>query len=196
MLGVHRIVEAHAAVRGSEVAVIGTDGVLTFSELNRRANGLARHLIERGLRRGARAVVKMESGPDLALVLLAVLKAGAAYMLVELDESMWPTGISIPRGEEPRALITLDEALAASLRSAPNLPILTRDHDVACVVPPREGHSELLVPHATIAALQSRLRAGAVSWPSESGLLDMWIPLMAGAAVMLTDARSGAAAAA
>src|SRR5688572_31561846 len=96
MLGVHRIVEGHAAARGGEVALIGNDRVWTFRELNQRANALARHLIDRGLRRGSRAVIKMERGPELAMALLAVLKAGASYTwLAPGEDARWPEGISI-----------------------------------------------------------------------------------------------------
>ena len=144
MLGVHRIVEAHAASRGSEVALLGGEGVLTYRELNQRANALARYLIDRGLRRGSRAVVKMERGPELAVALLAVLKAGAAYTWLDLDErDIWPVGISLVRdsdGEhQAHVVVTCRDAMQASSRPAPNLPILTRGHDIACVMPQRNG---------------------------------------------------------
>ena len=198
MLAVHRIVEAHAATRGDEVAVVGADGVLTFRELNFRANALARYLIDQGLRRGSRAVVKMERSPDLTIVLLAVLKAGAAYTWVALDEDdAWPIGVSVVRQSadevQPPVVVGVDDAMQASLRAAPNLPILTRGHDIACVMQQRGGRADVLVPHATIAALLScPLPAG--RWVCEPGALDIWIPLMAGAAVALTEAVAPAAA--
>jgi non-ribosomal peptide synthetase component F len=199
MLGVHRIVEAHAASRGSEVALLGGEGVLTYRELNQGANAVARYLIDRGLRRGSRAVVKMERGPELAVTLLAVLKAGAAYTWLDLDErDMWPVGISLVRdidGEHlAHVVVTVGDAMQASSRPAPNLPILTRGHDIACVMPQRNGLPGVLVPHATIVALQSYpVRTGA-GWSSEPGALDLWIPLMVGAPVMLTDPAEEAAA--
>lgn len=200
MPGVHRIVEAHAASRGSEVAFIGADSVITYRELNQRANALARYLIDRGLRRGSRAVVKLERGPQLAVALLAVLKAGAAYTWLDPDErDRWPVGISLVRdsdGEhQMHVVVSVDEAMQASSRPAPNLPILTRGHDIACVMPQRNGLPGVLVPHATIAALQSHppLPTGAC-WSSEPGALDLWIPLMAGAPVVLTAAVEAAAA--
>lgn len=201
MLGVHRIVEAHAASRGNEVALIGADGVTTYRELNQRANALARYLIDRGLRRGSRAVVKMEGGPELAVALLAVLKAGAAYTWVDLAErDTWPIGISIVRdddsdGNHPHILVGMRETIAASSRSAPNLPILTRGHDIACVMPQRNGLPGVLVPHSTITALQSHPRPAASCWSPQPGALDLWVPLMAGAPVLLTATGEAAAAA-
>ena len=199
MLGVHRIVEAHAATRGSGVAFLGSEGVLTYRELNQRANAVARYLIDRGLRRGSRAVVKMERGPELVVTLLAVLKAGAAYTWLDLDErDMWPVGISLVRdiaGEHlAHVVVTVGDAMQASSRPAPNLPILTRGHDIACVMPQRNGLPGALVPHATIVALQSpRVRTDAGS-SSEPDALDLWIPLMAGAPVVLTNPAEEAAA--
>ena len=199
MLGVHRIVETHAAYRGSEVAFVGAGRVLTYRELNQRANALARYLIDQGLRRGARAVVKMDRGPELAVALLAVLKAGAAYTWLDLDEdSMWPEGISLVRdidGEhQAHVVIGVSDAIEASSRQAPNLPILTRGHDIACVMPQGNGLPGVLVPHATIAALQSHPLPKMPRWSADPGALDLWIPLMAGTAVILTQTTTAAAA--
>src|SRR5688500_5055046 len=121
MLGVHRIVEANAASRGSEAAFIDADGVITYRDLNQRANALARYLIDRGLRRGSRAVVKLERGPELAVALLAVLKAGAAYTWLDLDErDMWPVGMSLVRGSggehQAPVVVTMRAGKTASAR--------------------------------------------------------------------------------
>ena len=86
------------------------------------------------------------------------------------------------------------EALEAASRFAPNLPILTRGHDIACVMPQRNGQPGVLVPHSTIAALHKHPLPASFCWSPEPGALDLWIPLMAGAAVMLTaDAQAAAA---
>jgi nonribosomal peptide synthetase DhbF len=199
MLGVHRIVESHAAARGNEVALIGSGGVITYRELNQRANALARFLIDLGLRRGSRAVVKMERCPELAVALLAVLKAGAAYTWLDpAEDEMWPVGISLVGDggsvQETRTVIDVRQAIEASSRSAPNLPILTREHDIACVMPERNGRPGVLVPHSTIAALQSQPLPASPRWGWYPGALDLWIPLMAGAPVVLTAAAQAAAA--
>jgi non-ribosomal peptide synthetase component F len=198
MLGVHRIVEGHAAARGDEVALIGADRVWTFRELNQRANALARFLIDRGLRRGSRAIVRMERGPELAMALLAVLKAGAAYTWFDLGEgARWPTGISVLTDQDGQArthdVVSEREAIQASSRPAPNLPILTRGHDVACVMPQPDG-SGVLVPHSSIAALQSHPVPSSSYWSSTAGALDLWVPLMAGSPVLLTATAEAAAA--
>jgi non-ribosomal peptide synthetase component F len=218
--GVHRIVESHAATRGHEIALVGRDATLTYRELNQRANALARYFIAQGFRRRSRAVVKMERCPELAMVLLAVLKAGGAYTWLDgrvckrpnhpvlaersasadpSDQAGWPCGISLEQqadGDEQRHLfIDIRDALDASARPAPNLPILTRAADIAYVLPQRNGLPGVLVPHAAITALQSHPLRETTDWSSEFGALDLWLPLMAGATVRLTTAPSQPAAA-
>jgi amino acid adenylation domain-containing protein/non-ribosomal peptide synthase protein (TIGR01720 family) len=53
---------------------------LTYVELNRRANQLARHLQTLGVGPGAFVGVCMERSPELVIALLGVLKAGGAYL--------------------------------------------------------------------------------------------------------------------
>lgn len=200
-IGVHRIVESHAATRGHEIALVGYETTLTYRELNQRANALARYFIAQGFRRGSRAVVKMERCPELAMVLLAVLKAGGAYTWIDsrVDQAGWPCGISLEQqtdeDEQRHLVIGIRDALDASARPAPNLPILTRAADIACVLPQRNGLPGVLVPHATITALQSHPLPETTDWSSEPGALDLWLPLMAGATVTMTTAPSEAAAA-
>lgn len=201
MLGVHRIVEAHAAIQAGDTALAAGDRVVTYRELNQRANGLARHLMNQGLCRGSRAVVRMERSPELAVALLAVLKAGAAYTWVNPCQSEdWPDPWSLLRHPDPvqevRAIVEFRDVSNASACSAPNLPILTRGHDIACVIPQRNGLPHVLVPHATIAALRSHPVPIPASWSSEPGALDLWLGLMAGATVTVTPSATAAGAAA
>ncbi len=61
----------------------GSDAKLTYGELAAQADSLARHLAARGVRRGDRVVVALERSPALVVALLAVGKAGAAYLPVD-----------------------------------------------------------------------------------------------------------------
>ncbi|MEV0586296.1 amino acid adenylation domain-containing protein [Nonomuraea sp. NPDC050310] len=79
------LVEAQAALRPQEAAVVGTGGELTYGELNRRANRLARHLTTLGLGPGQVAGVCLAPAVDRFVVLLAVLKCGAAYFPLDPD---------------------------------------------------------------------------------------------------------------
>ena len=68
-----------------KIAVITEEAALTFRELDDRANQAARYLIERGLRGGDRVGVLFDKSVHGYIGLLAVLKAGCAY--VPLDAS-------------------------------------------------------------------------------------------------------------
>ena len=65
---------------GAKVAVSFEGASLTYSQLNNRANGLAEHLKSLGV--GADCIVGVCAEPSLETIvgLLAILKAGAAYM--------------------------------------------------------------------------------------------------------------------
>ncbi len=82
--GVHQLFEIQAAQRPDAIAVEAGRERLTYRELNRRANQLARFLRRRGVDRDARVAVALERSPDLVVALLGVLKAGAAYVPLDL----------------------------------------------------------------------------------------------------------------
>lgn len=195
-LSVNRIIERQSTRGGDRVAIEDGDVMLTYRELNDRANALARDLISRGLRRGSDVVVHMERGPELAIVLLAILKAGAAYTWVDLRAAngQWPYGISVVETGVPRALSIDTDLLTNSSRHVPNLPIVTRGEDVACVLREPDGLPQVLVPHATIALLHGHPIPERSSWSSDAAALDLWLPLMAGATVTFDAAPAEVAA--
>jgi non-ribosomal peptide synthetase component F len=197
-LGVHRVVERQVVARGEHLAVASPQGSFTYRELNQLANVIARHLMACGLRRGSLVTVKMERSPRLAATLLAVLKAGGAYMCVERDDlKRWPEGVAISPTPDDERLIVVDSATLFRIgsRTAPNLPIVTRPDDLACVLPQRNAQPGILVPHATITALQSHSFPDRAVWAGDVAALDLWLPLMAGGTVTVVPASIETAAA-
>jgi hypothetical protein len=85
--------------------------------------------------------------------------------------------------------------LDVSGRPAPNLPIVTRPDDLACVLPQHNGLPGVLVPHATITALQSHPLPDRAAWSGDVAALDLWLPLMAGGTVIIGAAKPQIAAA-
>ncbi len=80
---VPELVAARAASCPDAVAVVCGDAVLSYGELDGRAARLARVLAGRGAGPESVVAVVMDRGAELVMVLLAVLKAGAAYLPVD-----------------------------------------------------------------------------------------------------------------
>lgn len=77
---VHGWFEKQAARSPEAIALILDDEQITYRELNKRANRLARHLAALGVGSEALVGVCLRRSFDLVVALLAVLKAGGAYV--------------------------------------------------------------------------------------------------------------------
>jgi natural product biosynthesis luciferase-like monooxygenase protein/amino acid adenylation domain-containing protein/FkbM family methyltransferase len=77
---VHGLFAAQAARTPERTALVFRGAATTYGDLDRRANRLAHHLRARGVGVEARVGVCLERTPELVVALLAVLKAGAAYV--------------------------------------------------------------------------------------------------------------------
>ena len=193
---IHRIIEAQVAIRGDDPAIVGPDYDVSYRELNGRANALARQLLAAGLRRCGHGVVTQAPRPDLIVTLLAILKTGASYSWTRPANSSVDVadneGLSImsavggaeqcrmpllPRSEEPRP--------------QPNLPVLTRGSDIACVLP--GSYSPVLIPHSTVLALHPNPSVCPVVWKLEEGGIGIWLTLMSGQPVTGSDLYAAAA---
>jgi amino acid adenylation domain-containing protein len=78
---VHRLFAEQAAQRAEAVALLSATGErVSYGELDRRADRLARRLLHLGLAPEAPVGVFLERSPEMVTALLAVLKAGGAYL--------------------------------------------------------------------------------------------------------------------
>ncbi|HGM5550334.1 TPA: amino acid adenylation domain-containing protein [Pseudomonas putida] len=73
-------IEAQATLRPQALAAVDQGQGLTYAELNQRANALAHHLLDLGVRADDRVAIVARRGLDTLVGLLAILKAGAAYV--------------------------------------------------------------------------------------------------------------------
>ncbi|MFB7615825.1 amino acid adenylation domain-containing protein [Kitasatospora sp. NPDC056181] len=79
------LVEWHATRDPDAVAVDYPDSgiALNYGELSRRANRLAAYLSSQGVGLGDHVVTCLPAGPELVVALLAIIRAGAAYVPVD-----------------------------------------------------------------------------------------------------------------
>jgi len=82
---IHRLFESQVERTPDAVAVAFEGRLLTYAEINRKANQLAHYLRARGLGPEKLAGVFMERSLEMVIALLGILKAGGAY--VPLDPS-------------------------------------------------------------------------------------------------------------
>lgn len=102
---VHELFEEQVRRTPTATAVVCDEESLTYAQLNRRANRLARHLRRRGVAPDRLVGVCIERSLDMVVGLLAILKAGGAYL--PLDPSYPVERLQyILRDSRPVALLT------------------------------------------------------------------------------------------
>ncbi|BBL77217.1 hypothetical protein MishRS11D_43150 (plasmid) [Methylomagnum ishizawai] len=82
---VHERIRRRAEARPEAPALLWGSEVVSYGGLERRANRLAHRLVRLGVGPDALVGVALERRPELVVALLAVLKAGAAYVPLDLD---------------------------------------------------------------------------------------------------------------
>ncbi|MBM9510590.1 non-ribosomal peptide synthetase, partial [Actinacidiphila acididurans] len=93
------------------VALVAGDTTVSYADLDRRSNRLARALIERGAGPESRIGVVLDRSIELVVALVAVLKAGAAY--VPVDAAYPQSRIDLILGDAGVALVLAGERTAA-----------------------------------------------------------------------------------
>jgi amino acid adenylation domain-containing protein len=77
---ISRLFERQVEKNPDAVALIGADQTISYSELNRQANRLAHHLQHQGMPANGRVGICMERSVEAIVAMLAILKAGCAYL--------------------------------------------------------------------------------------------------------------------
>ncbi len=118
---VHHLVEEQVARTPDAIAVIFEDQQLTYDALNRRANQLAAYLRRLGTRPDDRIGLYVERSLDMAVALLGIHKAGAAY--VPLD----------PTYPKDRIAFMLEDAQVALLITQQRLESTPAEHQAQVI---------------------------------------------------------------
>jgi amino acid adenylation domain-containing protein len=115
---VHELFEIQAQERPGAIALVFENQKLTYMELNRRANQLARYLRQRGVGPEVLVGLCVERSIDMVVGLLGILKAGGAY--VPLD----------PAYPKERIAYIMEDASA---------PVLITQHNLATRFPEQQA---------------------------------------------------------
>jgi amino acid adenylation domain-containing protein len=142
---VHELFEQQVTRSPGAVAIAAHGKKLSYDELNRRANQLAHRLRQLGIDREALVGICAERGIAMMVGILAILKAGAAY--VPLDPSYPP------------------ERLAFMLEDS-GAKILLSEKRTAAVLPPH-GAKVLLLDDASVLAGQSETNPAVAVAPDD-----------------------------
>ncbi|MEU1655690.1 condensation domain-containing protein, partial [Streptomyces griseofuscus] len=148
-LSLDQLFSGKAAATPDAVAVVHEEQRITYAELDIWSNRLARHLTARGVTPGSLVAIHLERSPLLIASLLAVLKAGAGYTLLDpqfpqerLNKALEQTGPSVvisqaylPALEHAAPLIDLT-ADATVIAATSGAAVETSGHPeaVACIM--------------------------------------------------------------
>jgi amino acid adenylation domain-containing protein len=134
----HRRIEAIARANPHEIAVTTRDETLTYAELDARTDAVSRTLRSRGIGREKVVGICLPKRLDVLVAVLGVLKAGGAYLPLDLVQPLERRRYMI-EDAGVSALITLD-AWAADLNSGSG-PVITPEdwaREPSGPVPPAE----------------------------------------------------------
>src|SRR5262249_5337514 len=126
----HELFEAQVERTPEAIAVVQEIRQLSYGELNARANRLAAHLRGLGVGPDTRVAICMEKNLEMVVGLLAVVKAGAAY--VPLDPSHPAERLrSMIENSAPRVLLIDATANSGLSGRTEKMPVLNLTDDVA-----------------------------------------------------------------
>jgi non-ribosomal peptide synthetase-like protein len=125
----HELFEAQVDLRGNAPALMCGDLVLSYAELDERANKLAHHLRSMGVHRGNLIGLCLKRSEKPIIAILACLKAGAAY--VPIDPTHPDDRIRYIIEEAELSLVICEEALARRISSVFDGELLLLDRSAA-----------------------------------------------------------------
>ncbi|MFF5257219.1 amino acid adenylation domain-containing protein, partial [Streptomyces leeuwenhoekii] len=210
---VHRLVEAQARRTPDAVAVTDDRTTLTYAELDRRANGLARLLAQHGAGPETVVALAVPRSADAVVAMLATSKTGAAFLPVDVD---FPAGrVRLVLQDATPALVVATGETAAELPAEPALPTV-RIEDArplpawAAAAPALPGHPAYLlytsgstgrpkgvvIPHAALGNFLASMGElvplaphdrwlAVTTFGFDISLLEVFLPLVSGAAVLV-----------
>ena len=198
---VHRLFEEQAALHPERVALVWDDGEMTYGELDRRANGLAWHLLSVGISPEAPVGVALNRSAGLVVAFLGILKAGGAY--VPLDPADPAARRAFLIEEAGVSLGVTEETLetAAAREDAPPIPVPADALAYGLFTSGSTGRPKAVgVPHRAVVRLvrgadyadfgpeQVFLQLAPAAF--DASTLEIWGPLLSGGRLALFPSRT------
>ncbi|HET7217181.1 MAG TPA: non-ribosomal peptide synthetase [Vicinamibacterales bacterium] len=209
------------ARRGTAPAVTQGAVTLTYGQLDRRSTALARHLTRHGVRQETLVGLMLDRSPDLLVALVAILKAGAAYL--PLDPAFPADRLAFMIADARPAEVITHSALASRL--PPHLRPICIDRDAAAIQAhgdealaveddpsslayviytsgstgepkgveiPRRAVDNLLDSFAVTPGMRSSdVVLAHTTLSFDIAVIELWLPLTVGAHIVLADAERG-----
>ncbi|MDR4228225.1 amino acid adenylation domain-containing protein [Bacillus mojavensis] len=122
--------EKQAVSSPDSIAVVYKDKAMSYTELNERANRLARLLISKGVGTEQFVALALPRSLDMTIGLLAVLKAGAAYL--PLDPDYPADRIAFMLNDARPAIIITSSQVENQIPPAENVPKIVLDDPELC----------------------------------------------------------------
>ena len=124
----HELFAAQAASLPEATALVSGEERLSYGELDRRANQLARHLRARGITTPVLVGLCFERSLEMVVGILGVLKAGGAY--VPLDPAYPRDRLAFMLADSRVPVLLTDERLLGDLpEPAPGMEVICLDRD-------------------------------------------------------------------
>ena len=214
---VHDLVQARSAWQSDAPAVSAGEQAISYAEMDCRAGSIARRLLAAGVGPGDVVALCSEPSVDLLVGVLGVIKAGAAYLL--LDPELPRKRLDLMVTDSDAAAMLVHPALAARLAAPPaRVLFLGESDDCVQAVP---AFPDDVVPnplcclqytsqapgrpngvpirHASVVNLATAMAAGLGIGPADTVLslpstffhvpvMELWLPLIAGARIVLAPA--------
>ena len=124
--GIHTLFEAQAAKHPDRLALVYEDQQLTYAELNLRATQLANYLRSRGVGPDVVVPIYLERSLELITAMLAVLKAGGAYL--PLDPALPKAGLDYRLSVIQYPILLTQQSLTSHLDVS--TPVFCLDTDI------------------------------------------------------------------
>ncbi|GIJ21054.1 non-ribosomal peptide synthetase [Micromonospora lutea] len=134
---------ARASATPDRPAVSDGAGELTYAELDARSRTLAAWLVGRGLGRGDKVVVSLERGTELLVCVLAVLRAGAAFVPVDPAH---PVRRFVDIAEDTDAALVMCTSTRQAELGQQDRPVMVPERELPAILATAEGTLPTVAP--------------------------------------------------